>query len=641
MFEISTKKVDFGKENTVIKRSINLDKKLDCFILISSKDANLWELILNNILDFVIDKISKKNTYNDFSISLESINAFIKSWKKDSEDKLKLDIIIWILNKNEYIFSNIWKASCYLINEKNEVIELTNKEENKKEFNYVSSGELKSGEIIVSSTNRLLNYLSKSDLLDGLILSEDINIFNKNIKNILLSEVLNKNIVISSIKYLQTEKNNSEYTKIDILKEQFFKFFDNKISKIILWYLLVLKDKINTSSKNIKNWIFISGILISIFFLYSILSTVASITTQNEEKELAKENIIKAKTYLRIASENIANPDSFDLNISNAESLVNDIEKNKIFLNDIEKINDNINILKKQFNKIEIFDEAAENIIYTEKIQNPIKIISNENKNSVQYKKPYIITNKWVTWPIIPNTKAKNNIFSSLEENENFVDATFIWDNMYLLTSLSKIVKFTKNWYFSYMDVVWQKTWEQSKEISSYAQNIYLVWKDDFQINKHALAWTKFKTTDWYLKKDDLTQIWEILSISIDWGFYILKKDLSIIKFFKNPYRIETITLNKLPENYDLDNDNKIIDLKARIDLNYVYLLMNNKVWIFKPNSKNYKNTSSLTYIWQIEWNKNIIKDFFVNHDWEIVILNSNWLYKINFEISDDRLLIR
>ena len=46
MFEISTKKVDFGKENTVIKRSINLDKKLDCFILISSKDANLWELIL-------------------------------------------------------------------------------------------------------------------------------------------------------------------------------------------------------------------------------------------------------------------------------------------------------------------------------------------------------------------------------------------------------------------------------------------------------------------------------------------------------------------------------------------------------------------------------------------------------------------
>jgi hypothetical protein len=212
---------------------------------------------------------------------------------------------------------------------------------------------------------------------------------------------------------------------------------------------------------------------------------------------------------------------------------------------------------------------------------------------------------------------------------------------MYLLTNLSKVVKYTKNWYFSYMDVSWQKTWEKAKEISSYAQNIYLVWENDNQINKHVLYWWKFKTADTYLKKDDLTQIWDILSISIDWWFYILKKDLSIIKFFKNPYRIEKIVLNKLPKNYNKDLDNNVIDLKARIDLNYVYLLMNNKIWVFKPNSKNYKNINSLTYLWQIEWSKDKIKDFFVNHDWEIVILNKKWLYKVTFEISDDRLLVR
>jgi hypothetical protein len=212
---------------------------------------------------------------------------------------------------------------------------------------------------------------------------------------------------------------------------------------------------------------------------------------------------------------------------------------------------------------------------------------------------------------------------------------------MYLLTNLSKIVKFTKNGYFSYMDVIWQKTWEKAKEINSYAKNIYLIWENN-QINKHTLNWNKFKAANWYLKKDDLTQIWDILSISIDGWFYILKKDLSILKFYKNPYRIETITLNKLPKNYNINNNiNNIIDLKARIDLNYVYLLMNNKIWVFKPNSKNYKNTTSLTYIWQIEGSKDIIKDFFINHDWEIVILNNKWLYKVNFEVSDDRLLIR
>jgi hypothetical protein len=55
--------------------------------------------------------------------------------------------------------------------------------------------------------------------------------------------------------------------------------------------------------------------------------------------------------------------------------------------------------------------------------------------------------------------------------------------------------------------------------------------------------------------------------------------------------------LNKLPENYSLEDTNSILDIKARANLNYVYLLMNNKIWIFKTNSTNFKDTKSLTYI--------------------------------------------
>jgi hypothetical protein len=212
---------------------------------------------------------------------------------------------------------------------------------------------------------------------------------------------------------------------------------------------------------------------------------------------------------------------------------------------------------------------------------------------------------------------------------------------MYLLTSLSKVVKFTKNWYFSYIDVTWQSKWEKSKEIDSYGQNIYLVWQQDNQIYKHPVFWNEFKAWSKYLNDGDLTQIWEILSIAIDWGVYILKKDLSIIKFFSKPYRLEKIVINKLPENYKVESKGSIIDLKSRADLNYVYLLMNNKIWIFKTNSNDYKSTKSLTYIWQIEWAKEEIKDFYINHDGEIELLNNKWIYKINFEISDDKLLIR
>jgi hypothetical protein len=76
----------------------------------------------------------------------------------------------------------------------------------------------------------------------------------------------------------------------------------------------------------------------------------------------------------------------------------------------------------------------------------------------------------------------------------------------------------------------------------------------------------------------------------------MLKDDLSIVKFFSSPkYRLEKLIINKLPENYEKQNDK--IDLKTRPELNYVYMLLNNKIWILKPNSKDYRSTTSLTYI--------------------------------------------
>jgi hypothetical protein len=635
MFEISSKKVNFEKENTIIKRNINLWENLDCFVLISTNKANLGDLMINNILDSFVDKITKENDYNDFSLALENINAIIKTWEWELEEKPELDVVIWLLNNNNFIFSNIWNSSCYLINNQNNISELTNKNDKKEVFSYVSSWELKNGDIIVSSTKRLLDYLSKSDFLDGLVLSENIKIFNKNIKNILLSEILEDNILVSSLKYVSKNQNKKETSNnIDIIKNHFLKSIDNNFFKNIIWYYLVLKDKLNASSKIIKNVAFLSWMIVSIIFLYSILSSVIWITTQTEHKETNKENIFKAETFRKIASENIANPEIFRENIKFAEQLLDEVKENEIYLNDIEEITNEIWVLKKQFNKIEIFRFSKENTIYADELKNSVKIIKNN-------KKTYIVTNKWVIWPIIPNIKAEKFTFNSLEQEENFIDATFIWTNMYLITNLSKVVRFTKNWYFSYSDVAGQKTWEKSKEILSYSQNIYLVWENEDQIYKHGLYWSSFKVATPYFKKDDITQMWEILSVAIDWWFYILKKDLSMVKFFSNPYRIEKLIINKLPKNYDLDDKHSIIDLKARSDLNYVYMLLNNKIWVFLPNTKNYKNTKSLTYLWQIEAENYIIKDFFINHDWEILILNEKWIYKITFEISDDRLLIR
>ena len=187
-----------------------------------------------------------------------------------------------------------------------------------------------------------------------------------------------------------------------------------------------------------------------------------------------------------------------------------------------------------------------------------------------------------------------------------------------------------------------QTKWENAKAISSYSKNIYLLWEKEDQIFKHKLSWNNFSSSVPYINKEDTIEIWEILSIWIDWWIYILKKDLSIIKIFKDPkYVIESIILNNLPENYNIDNPNSKIEIKTNPDLNYLYILLNNKIWVFQPNTRRFQDTKSLTYIWQIKWNTNEIIDFYVNHDWEISILDKDWLSKLEFEISEDRLTIR
>jgi len=70
MFETnSITKNEYGKTKTISK-VINLWEGLDLFVSWASKDSSILDYLLNKILDCSIDRISKNNTYKDFSHSL-------------------------------------------------------------------------------------------------------------------------------------------------------------------------------------------------------------------------------------------------------------------------------------------------------------------------------------------------------------------------------------------------------------------------------------------------------------------------------------------------------------------------------------------------------------------------------------------
>jgi len=115
-----------------------------------------------------------------------------------------------------------------------------------------------------------------------------------------------------------------------------------------------------------------------------------------------------------------------------------------------------------------------------------------------------------------------------------------------------------------------------------------------------------------------------------------------MVKFFASPkYRLESLSLNKLPSNYVINEADTHIEIKTRNELNYVYMLLDNRIWVFQPNSNDYRNTQSLLYIGQIDGWTEKIDDFYVNQDGQILLLKDSWVYSADFEVSDERIILR
>jgi len=636
MIDYNIIKIKNTWENKIVVKNISLDYKLDFFMTIDSNNSDYFSILENKILDFIIDKISKENTYKDFSESLEKINSFLREYNKEKKENEYLNVILAVLNKNDFIFSELWKPSLYLAKETWETIEITDKKENKKSFSFISEWNLENNDILIIWTTRLLDYLSYSDFSDSTNLNKAERI-NKNIELIITQEKLEKNIGILTLKYinenLKQEKRNELKEKIS---KFWFKLMDNNFIKTILAYFKIIKEKLEEKSKLVKNILLIVWMLIATFILYYILSGTIKTVTNNEKQIENKQLFEQAIKYKTLASNNYSNPDKFNLNIKSSEEIIKKLKKEKVNLNNIAKLEEELNIIKKTFSWIETFQENDKNSIY--KIPSELK---NKIVKTVSIdKKVYLITNKNIIWPIFNWKQPKINIFKNLW-NDDFVDATVLNKSIILLTKSGKIVEFISSWKFFFKDVLWQDTWEAASSILTYwNNNLYLVSKDTNQIFKHTKSWNNFKKAQGYLKPADSKSIWKILDIAIDWGFYILKNDLSIVKFFSNPYRLENIRLNNTPDTFKKYNTTSKTKILARPDLNYIYILLNNKIWIFKPNTRFYKSTKSLKYLGQIEWQNNKIIDFYIPQDWKIIVLNNSWVYNISWNENDWKILV-
>lgn len=630
MIEVSSKKIEFKKKNDIILKTIELDTDLRCFILIDTEEKKFSEIILWRIIDNVIWKISKQSAYKDLSIALENTNTIIKTWRQEGEIDWGLSIIVAVLNDKNIIFSTIWTPSCYLVKKEKEVLEITEKDDNKKEFLYISNWELGNEELIIMCSDRLLHHISKSDILDSIDVSNVDDISN-NLEITLLEEKVNKNIGFIVIKNSYFKENTNK--TFSFVKNYLYKALDNNFTKKSIAMYMISKEKVLKQKKSIRSVILLLGIILSFFVLFSTVSSIITKTWQTAVVNDSKKDLQNAKDLIKLASENISNQSVFDENLKKAEDLLAKLRDQKLFLTDIEKIDEDIKTIKKQFNLVETFDERTDNLIYKWLPVWTIKVIN------IKWAL-YTITKNSILGPIIWWNKAKEYMYKELWE-DSFVDVAVVDSAIFLVTKTGKIISFEKNWFFKNYTVEWQTKWEDFKFVKTYNTYLYTLAANWNQVYKHKLFWDSFEKWVPYLEEQDTKTLNNIMDIAIDGWIYLLKNDLSLVKVFRNPtYRIEKLVLNKLPKNYDIEPNTHTPRIIVWSKLKYVYMFLNNKIWIFRTNSPNFNQTKTLTYIWQIDWVSKII-DFAIYRDGEVYILNKNGIFRVNFEVSDNKLILK
>ncbi len=615
-----------------------LSDDVEAIIMISCEDENKTVLLYHRILDALLDHIDTQNVYKNFSLALEHVNALLTSWRDGDGNISWLTAIIAVYAQDTLYFSPFWPSFLSLYNSWKQLVEITEKHQSMREFHYISSGKIIPWETLIFSTTRLLDTLSEDDVIDVLC-SSNVHTIGKDLLTMVSREYYNESVGVIVIKKEDPLYTSSVQTNVSsLVKDYALKACDNFLVKKWLSYIYQIQDIMAAQWKVTLQIVFWTTFCITLYIVYLILSSFLTLDASQKDLQAHKELLFSAQNSIITASESLHNSDIFALEIEKAEKNLDILQSKNLFTSDSTKLREEIYILQKQFNGVEIFfpKESSYIMSFTSR-KDVVKVLGLENKI-------YLVTKKSVIGPVFSWQTPQERVFNKLTANDVFQDATSQEGDIILITQEWKLVRYADAKYFSYIDITGDTLWQKSNILTAYGSNIYLTSEDERQILVHKRRLGAYGEAVEYLKDADSLSLWKILSLAIDGWIYILKHDGSLLKFFRVPgYRLESLSLNNLPENYNFDKIDveKLPSVRARIDLAYVYMLLDHRIYVFQPNSKRYQDTKSLKYIGQIERSDIEIQDFYVEDDGELVVASDDGVYRLSFEIEEDRLFLR
>lgn len=636
-------------DSVVVTKKIRIDDRRQILLQIDSKKPHVASLVEGAIVDTVAESGKAGETAAYFSFVLDRLNRHLRATVPD----LKVEdvrVFLAAIDGDDIHFSVLGHYNAYLIRGGRITDIAEGMASSASEFSYVSSGSVKHPDSLYVANIDLLDYLTEDDVTELAAAGKDDE-KRLAIENLIRREagkraidciaLTNANVtdVVASSSASSVEKAaiaaKNAMAKAAPMARDAAARISGAISEIPAAkkaYDAVRNHPIWKNEK-VRAGAFGAGVVVCAFLLYVTIAAIFQQKTDLAVPEEYKNRLIEAQIILDKAGKDLANKEVFKSNLKKAEDLIFEVRGKGVYLNDVKRLLDNISILKKQMNGIESFDPKTHEAEYAfaDKKFGTVGVFEIQ-------KKYYFVGKTSLAGPFVKGSETKSFPYPDAEEAVS-ADAS-AEGIIYVLTKTNRVLKFYKG-EFSYVNVDGQKSWEAGRAIKTFNGNLYVLSADGTQIYKHKPSVNGFSSKSSVLEGDRSKKP-KILDFGLDGGFYAVRDDLMMDKVFTVPdYSERSLMLNGLPDDYSLASANEIPKFYAFANANYVYLILSNRIWVFEPDSRDYRNIKSVRYVGQIEVVEHPVRAIFVPKDGTVVASTDSGVYQIRFEVSDGKLVIR
>lgn len=603
--------------------------------IISGEKDNVVSVLEDHLLESISSTPwNYGDEETDFAFITEKYNHFQHNLAET--DRENVNALFAILKDEELMISVIWSMSAVLREKNGDLSIIAEDKESLWEFSALSSGKIPHGAQVYLSSKPLSTFLSDDFFDECAHMSHDA--FASTVEGILGRDIHESIHIIRIIEKPSLEKKPSKLIassrrmshQIDIARGLLYQAKDTLIyNRKIQHYKEECKLFIEKKNTYFLVLFLIVGAILFFWLIYILLWALFQ-ATNNPQIDI-KNQILQAKTLIEESQKLTSNSEAFTKNIEAAEDILFKIRDKQEYMKDTQALLQRIEAMKKEMYDIQTIDLSKKtNIIaFNPTDISPLEVFESEKKLNLIGKNSAIFG--YARGSVLPAV-------STYPPGEEVIHVDMTDDgNFYFLTKNMRVLS-TKRDEVTYVNVIWQESWERANRVRTFNNNIYLIDQLWWQIYKHKPG------TNGFSQKSEVlpATLSGILDVGIDGWFYIMTDEPRIYRMIsKEWYSQSGIILNKVPGEYSIGTQ-WAAQIVVKSNLNFIYILSDDRIWIFEPDSKRFQDVRSWTYLAQLEIStEEEIRSISVPRDWLIYTVTNLWVYEIPFEFVDKNIILK